>query len=256
MGACRRQELHTLKFNDVKDLTSTILVTISNTKTKIDRIFTITGTFYDMCKRYMELRPNPCKTPNFFLRYEHGRCVAQNIGINSFGKMGKTIATYLNLPDPELYTGHCFRRTSATILVDAGGDITALKRHGGWKSTAVAEGYIDNSIQNKMAVSNKILNSIENHAVDKNEPSTSNSAQKISTAIQFTTVTEENLEEYSTQISNKIFNTMTTSQNTKEVNINIPSTSTNTEEKANPVCHFTNCTIQTVNNITNYYKEK
>ena len=76
--------------------------------------------------------------------------------------MGKPIATYLNLPNPQLYTGHCFRRSSATLLVDAGGDITTLKRHGGWKSTTVAEGYIEESVQNKIKVPNQILNSIEN----------------------------------------------------------------------------------------------
>lgn len=49
------------------------------------------------------------------------------------------------------------RRTSATLLVDSGGDITSLKRHGGWKSTKVAEGYIENSIQSKLEIANKIL---------------------------------------------------------------------------------------------------
>ena len=35
--------------------------------------------------------------------------------------------------------------------------LAAIKRHGGWKSTAVAEGYIDNSIQNKNDISKKIF---------------------------------------------------------------------------------------------------
>lgn len=42
------------------------------------------------------------------------------------------------------YTGHCFIKTSAKLLVDSGGDITSLKRHEGWKSTEGAEGYIEN----------------------------------------------------------------------------------------------------------------
>ncbi|CAH1371642.1 unnamed protein product, partial [Tenebrio molitor] len=49
------------------------------------------------------------------------------------------IAKYLGLTNPHEYSGHTFRRSSATILVDAGGDILSLKRHGGWKSTTVAE---------------------------------------------------------------------------------------------------------------------
>lgn len=163
MGACRRHELHDLKVNDINDLQSILVVTIQNTKTKTSRQFTVTGSYYKICKKYMDLRPTTCTSSSFFLNYFNGKCTVQNIGINKFGNMGKQIATYLNLPDPHLYTGHCFRRSSATILVDAGGDITSLKRHGGWKSTTVAESYIDDSIQNKMTVSNKILNSIEHN---------------------------------------------------------------------------------------------
>jgi hypothetical protein len=50
---------------------------------------------------------------------------------------------------------------SYTILIDAGADITALKRHGGWKSTTVAEGYIDTSMNNKMDSVNKIINAVQ-----------------------------------------------------------------------------------------------
>lgn len=64
------------------------------------------------------------------------------------------------MPQPELYTGHCFRRSFATIVDDSGADITTLKRHGGWKSNQVAEGYIEDSIENKRKVGNLISNSI------------------------------------------------------------------------------------------------
>ena len=77
--------------------------------------------------------------------------------------MGKAIATFLNLPNSNLYTGHCFRRSSATILIDAGGDLISLKRHGEWKSAAVAETYTDESVQNKANVRNQILNSVEDN---------------------------------------------------------------------------------------------
>ena len=32
------------------------------------------------------------------------------IGHNQLGNIGKHIATYLNLPNPDAFTGHCFRR--------------------------------------------------------------------------------------------------------------------------------------------------
>lgn len=173
MGACRRQELYNLQFKDVQVFETTILVNIYNTKTKISRSFSITGCYYEVCKKYIELRPNPCSSPYFFLNFQAGKCTTQRIGINKFGYLGKVIANYLDLPNPELFTGHCFRRTSATLLVDSGGDITTLKRHGGWKSTTVAEGYIDESIANKIQVSNQILNSIEKNTLNINIPSTS-----------------------------------------------------------------------------------
>ena len=60
-------------------------------------------------------------------------------------------------------TGHSFRRTSATLLVDGGGDLTHLtdlKRHGGWKSSTVAEGYINESLHHKQEIHKKITKSI------------------------------------------------------------------------------------------------
>ena len=80
--------------------------------------------------------------------------------------MGKQIATFLKLQNPKLYTGHCFRRSSATIWVGSGEDITTLKRHGGWRSTAVAEGYIEKSLTNKNNVAKKIMGSI-NQAINQ-----------------------------------------------------------------------------------------
>lgn len=72
----------------------------------------------------------------------------------------RDIAQYLNLPDANLYTGHAFRRTSATLLADSGADITTLKRHGGWRSSNVAEGYIENSVDNKLKIGKQIAKSI------------------------------------------------------------------------------------------------
>ena len=55
-------------------------------------------------------------------------------------------------------------QTSATLLVDNGGDITSLKRHGGWKSTSVAEGYVEESLTNKKQTALKILSPIDYNA--------------------------------------------------------------------------------------------
>ena len=108
----------------------------------------------------MKARPESCPTDRFFLQYFKGKCTRQPIGINKFGAMPKDIALYLMLPNAEKFTGHSFRRTSATLLVDAGADITALKRHGGWKSNSVAEGYIADSLTNKKSIYKQITSGI------------------------------------------------------------------------------------------------
>lgn len=162
MGACRTNEMYTMTLDNLQDLGSAFLITVPNTKTKITRKFTITNdSFYQICKKYISHRPPFVKSNILFLNYQNGKCTSQRIGINKFTSMARQIATFLHLPNPEKYSGHSFRRSSATILVDAGGDITALKRHGGWKSTAVAEGYIDDSIKNKNLTAKKISESIQ-----------------------------------------------------------------------------------------------
>lgn len=123
---------------DIEDHNTFLLVRLPKTKTKIERSFTVNGDFYTICQKYIKKRPVDTKSDRFFLGFRNGKYFQQPIGINTIGGMPKEIAKFLNLPDPEKYTGHAFRRTSATLLVDSGADITELKRHGGWKSNSVA----------------------------------------------------------------------------------------------------------------------
>lgn len=161
-GALRREELVNITVDDVKKVENNLLlVQIPKTKNYVPRSFTITKEFYPFCCKYMERRPENCRIDRFFLRYSKGTCCPQPVGINKFGSMPREIAEYLNLPDPKNFTGHSFRRTSATLLVDAGGDITTLQRHGGWKSTTVAFGYIADSIKNKKRICEQITEGIE-----------------------------------------------------------------------------------------------
>lgn len=157
-GALRRDELYKLKIDDVEDLETLLVVSVNDTKTKISRKFTISE-HLQYYKKYLALRPENCEKKNLFLNYQKGKCTQQVVGINKIGKVPCDIATYLKLPYAKNYTGHCFRRSSATLLVEAGGDLLTLKQHGGWKSSAVAESYIENSMNKKIDISNKILSS-------------------------------------------------------------------------------------------------
>lgn len=156
-GAMRRDELTKMTIEDIKDCNDVLIVTVPDTKTDINRTFTITNPDYiRLYRKYAALRPKHVTSRRLFLRYELGKCHAQVVGVHTIGKMPCLIAKHLKLPDSEQYTGHCFRRSSATLLADSGASTSVLKRHGGWRSTAVAESYVEESIENK----NKIANSI------------------------------------------------------------------------------------------------
>lgn len=53
-----------------------------------------------------------------------------------------------------MFTGHSFRRSSATLAANAGADITTLKRLGGWKSDKVANSYVEESLLTKRKIAN------------------------------------------------------------------------------------------------------
>lgn len=160
-GACRRDELVKMVVDDIEDKESILIVNIPDSKTYNSRTFTVTNNatldYLSIYRKYISLRPKNCTNRRLFLKYSNGTCHNQVVGMNSIAKVPKDIAQYLGLPEPCKYTGHCFRRTSATLLVNGGGNITQLKKHGGWKSTNVAEGYIDECLAQKIATSEKIL---------------------------------------------------------------------------------------------------
>lgn len=139
-GACRGGEFTQVETNHIQTQGDLILVKIPDTKTKVPRSFTIEGEMAQTVRKYMELRPPKTTNTRFFLKYKKGKCNNQVIGKHSFEKMPNRMAGFLQLPDPQKYTGHSFRRTSATLLADAGANITTLKRHGGWRSAVVTEG--------------------------------------------------------------------------------------------------------------------
>ncbi len=67
------------------------------------------------------------------------------MGKNMTAKFGVDVASYLNLPKPESYTGHCFCQTAAKRAADQGANLVQLKRHFNWSGQNVAMRYIDES---------------------------------------------------------------------------------------------------------------
>ncbi|RZC34103.1 Phage integrase domain containing protein [Asbolus verrucosus] len=151
-----------MQVDDVDDRGSVIVVEIPDTKTHKPRTFSIingsnTVHTIDVFRKYRMLRLENISHKRLFISYRNKKCTVQPVGVNTFSKFPQKIAQFIGLQNPEEYTGHSFRRSSATLLLDSGADITVVKTHGGWRSNSVVEGYIEDSLNNKIEISRKII---------------------------------------------------------------------------------------------------
>ena len=159
-GGLRCAELTALEFKDVTIADDCITVFVKLSKTdprgKTNFFFTISSKdecAYSVIKNYSSAILN--KSGRFFQNYyeKSKYFTRQPTGRNSIGATPKFIASYLGLAEPDRYTGHCFRRSSATALADSGASVTSLKIQYRWKSDTVAHSYIDQSTYHKLDVS-------------------------------------------------------------------------------------------------------
>ena len=104
----------------------------------------------------MSLRLKKFPNDRFFLRNANQKCTSQPLGINTLSKVPSRVASFLNLANAKAYSGHCMRHTSTTLLANKDVDLTTIKRHGGWRSSAVAESCIDDSLSKKLDIARKI----------------------------------------------------------------------------------------------------
>lgn len=105
LGGCCAHELVSLTVQDVERHGKLLLVNIRETKTKVARSFTISGSYYEIVKRYADLRPKKCVSNRFFVKHRQTKCTVQVIGINKFRGIPREIANYLQLAEPNRYTG-------------------------------------------------------------------------------------------------------------------------------------------------------
>lgn len=135
-GAFRRDELVKLSTKDVIDSGEFMQINIKDSKTNTPKEFVIPESspgnrhVLNIIRRYIGLRNPNTSHDRFFVGYRNGKCTVQPVGVNTFGAMPKRIAAFLNLKDVELYTGHCFRRSSAPVLEEYGSEFSVFKRHG------------------------------------------------------------------------------------------------------------------------------
>jgi integrase len=111
-------------------------------------------------KAYYDLHPkdqngNFAGKGRFFRRVSPSMTInakSQHIGVNTYAKYASIIATWLQLPNPENYKSHGFRRCLATWLAEAGVSMPLIKIAGNWRSSTAAETYVSKSIRTKRSI--------------------------------------------------------------------------------------------------------
>ena len=97
-----------------------------------------------------------------FFRATHGmkgqKFTQLPLGKNSIGKVGVQVATELCLPSPEIYTGHCWRRSCGTSASDSGVNVTTLMSMMGWSNPKTAMVYVKKSRMTSLSMSLYLAN--------------------------------------------------------------------------------------------------
>lgn len=109
-----------MSIEDIKNVSTALLVKITKTKNKKPRSFTIHGEkYWALYRNYLALRRSNFNNARVFVKYKNGKCNRAVVGIHK-SAVAQEIAKYLNLEDATGYTGHCLRRTSATKDTEVG----------------------------------------------------------------------------------------------------------------------------------------
>lgn len=160
-GAMRCNEIFVLNMEDVVDKETFIQISVKDTKNYVDRQFFIIDTeraqYANIIRKYNALRPPNRSDKRYLTAYNKGKSTNLPVGINKIRSVPGAVASYLGLSEPEKYTGHTSRRSSATLFADAGGNLGQLKQLGGWKSSTVAESYVDQSTVAKLNAARRLL---------------------------------------------------------------------------------------------------
>lgn len=84
------------------------LIKIPKSGTDPARSFAICDQYFDIVRKYHQLRPPNAQSNRFFLNYQKGKCTAQVIGKNKFCRMARDIAHFLKLEDADRYSGRSY----------------------------------------------------------------------------------------------------------------------------------------------------
>ncbi|OXU30076.1 hypothetical protein TSAR_013514 [Trichomalopsis sarcophagae] len=141
--------------SDIEKLDAELLVSIHYHKNEYPGQFIIGKLFYNKVQQYISLRSSDHFSDRFFIQYRNDECTRQAIGRHKTGEVPERVASYLKLEHPERYTGHCVRRSAATLFSDSGTNmqmIKAIKQLARWRSDMIAQCYIENSMHNRQLI--------------------------------------------------------------------------------------------------------
>ena len=167
-GGERRSEVINTDCSDLiwqKDGSLLVEVEKGKSQTAEKHSFLITDELLlKLVKAYYDLHPkdkdgNFAGKGRFFRRVSPSMTInakSQHIGINTYAKYASIIATWLQLPNPENYKSHGFRRCLATWLAEAGISMPLIKIAGNWRSSSAAETYVSKSIRTKRSIADAL----------------------------------------------------------------------------------------------------
>ncbi|KAJ8671428.1 hypothetical protein QAD02_002687 [Eretmocerus hayati] len=161
IGCCRKSELKNLLMQYVTLTENAVYINVpaETTKNFQKNSFSIVGPFYLVVRRYLEAR-RYINNDRFFLTYRNGSFINEAAGDRTIGSVPKKVAEYLGLSQPERYTSHSIRRSSAFAYAETGCNEVELMRHGRWQSLKCASGYVEDTKFGKHKVSHIITNAI------------------------------------------------------------------------------------------------
>lgn len=112
--------------------------------------------------------------------------INQPMGVHTISKAGKKIAEFLELPNMNTFTGHTFRRSSATACAELNTSTSLMKQHFNWKSEGTAMKYVENTSNMKRNLAMNLANDDEPVIKEsKNEQKTVNIANCTNIIINF-----------------------------------------------------------------------
>jgi integrase len=135
---------YTIKFNHEKQVTAHVDRVKELSPHDADKSITHPTQWLDA---YLQVRGHG-EGP-FFMQLRNGKLYNERVGQKTIAGHMRTIAEWLNVPEPEKFTGHGTKRFAASSAVSAGMTGPQMQAHFGWKSAATAQIYNNSDVSTK-----------------------------------------------------------------------------------------------------------